>query len=148
MKDKIIEILEKYDIDEYHWKLEIAEEIESSLKKQIEEDKSKIICTIGSSRFAEIEAVKKWEFEKEGNICIGMHLLPQWYADKQGWEKNHHGAEQENVADIMDALHLKKIDMADEVFVINYKGYIGERTRFEINYATEHGKPIKYLESI
>jgi len=26
-REQIIEVLEKYDIDEYHWKLEIADEI-------------------------------------------------------------------------------------------------------------------------
>ena len=108
----------------------------------------KVICTIGSSRFCEIEAIKKWEFEKQGFICLGMHLLPEWYAKSQNWKETHHGAEQENVVEIMDNLHLRKIDMADKVFVINYQGYIGERTRFEINYAKSINKPIEYLEPI
>jgi len=112
----------------------------------LKEDRPEIICTIGSSRFAELEAVKKWELEKKGNICIGMHLLPQWYTEQMGWKESHHGAEQENIAEIMDALHLKKIEMADEIFVINFHGYIGKRTQFEIDYATKLGKPIRYLE--
>ena len=44
------------------------------------------------------------------------------------------------------AIHKRKIDMADEIFVINVGGYIGSSTRAEIEYATTHGKPVHYLE--
>ena len=40
--------------------------------------------------------------------------------------------------------HLKKIDLADEVVVINVAGYIGERTRQEIGYAQRQHKRIRY----
>ena len=40
----------------------------------------------------------------------------------------------------------KFLDMADEIFVINVDGYIGESTRSEIDYAIEHGKKVRYLE--
>ncbi len=43
-------------------------------------------------------------------------------------------------------MHLRKIDLADEIFVINVGGYIGESTRSEIAYAEETGKKINYLE--
>lgn len=46
---------------------------------------------------------------------------------------------------MLDVLHLRKIDDANEVLVINTAGYIGESTRNEIAYATEHGKTIRYL---
>ena len=39
----------------------------------------------------------------------------------------------------------RKIDMADEIFVINVGGYIGESTRSEIEYAKKAGKAIRYL---
>jgi len=42
MKDKIIKILEKYDIDEYHWKLEIADEIDI-LQKNALQGRKKLI---------------------------------------------------------------------------------------------------------
>ena len=47
---------------------------------------------------------------------------------------------------MLDDLHFQKIDMADEIFVINVGGYIGESTRNEIEYAKKQGKVIKYLE--
>jgi hypothetical protein len=49
--------------------------------------------------------------------------------------------------DALDALHKRKIDLADRVFVLNVGGYIGDSTRSEIEYATEQGKPIDYLEA-
>lgn len=45
-------------------------------------------------------------------------------------------------------MHKQKIDMSDEIIVINIDGYIGESTRNEINYAKEKGKKVNYLESI
>ncbi|NCB33597.1 MAG: hypothetical protein EOM64_06905, partial [Erysipelotrichia bacterium] len=47
---------------------------------------------------------------------------------------------------MLDDMHKRKIDMADEIFVINKNGYIGDSTRSEIAYAESHGKPVKYLE--
>ena len=44
------------------------------------------------------------------------------------------------------SMHLRKIDLADEIFVINVGGYIGESTRREIEYAEDTGKKINYLE--
>ena len=48
--------------------------------------------------------------------------------------------------EMLDDMHNRKIDMADEIFVINVGGYIGDSTRFEIDYAIEHGMKIRYLE--
>jgi len=39
-----------------------------------------------------------------------------------------------------------EIEMADEIYVINVGGYIGSSTRSEIEYATEKGMPVRYLE--
>ena len=47
----------------------------------------------------------------------------------------------------LDELHKRKIDLADEVFVLNVGGYIGSSTRSEIEYAEAHGKPVTYLEA-
>ena len=48
---------------------------------------------------------------------------------------------------MLDDMHLRKIDMADEVFVINVGGYIGSSTRREIEYAVSQGKKVNYLEN-
>jgi len=45
----------------------------------------------------------------------------------------------------LDELHLRKIDKADRVFVLDVGGYVGESTAREIAYAEAHGKPVRYL---
>ena len=49
---------------------------------------------------------------------------------------------------MLDDMHKRKIDMADEIFVINVGGYIGSSTRSEIDYAKKNGKAVQYLESM
>jgi hypothetical protein len=49
---------------------------------------------------------------------------------------------------MLDDMHKRKIDLADEIFIINAGGYIGPSTRSEIEYASKTGKPVKYLEPI
>lgn len=46
---------------------------------------------------------------------------------------------------MLDDMHKRKIDMADEIFVINVDGYIGSSTRSEIEYAETHNKNVNYL---
>ena len=47
--------------------------------------------------------------------------------------------------EMLDDMHLRKIDLADEIFVVNVNGYIGESTRREIAYAKSTGKKVNYL---
>lgn len=46
----------------------------------------------------------------------------------------------------LDALHLRKIDLADRVLVVNPGGYVGESTSREIAYARASGKPVSFTE--
>ena len=54
----------------------------------------------------------------------------------------------EKTKKMLDEMHKQKIDMSDEVYVINVGGYIGESTKSEIEYAKEKGKRISYLENV
>lgn len=101
-----------------------------------------IVCLCGSTRFIEQMAIKAWELEKEGNIVLSCHLLPKWYCDAPD-----HFAEVEGVAKQMDQLHMRKIDLADEVLFLNVGGYLGESSRNELQYARDKGKVIRFLES-
>ena len=49
---------------------------------------------------------------------------------------------------MLDAMHRQKIDMSNEIYVINFGGYIGESTKSEIEYAVSTGKKVNYLEDI
>lgn len=86
-------------------------------------------------------AIEMWEAEKRGAITLGCHLLPSSYTTV-----GHHLAEELGLAEVLDAVHLRKIDLADRLVVINVGGYIGESTRREIAYAESKGKPISYVE--
>ncbi len=100
------------------------------------------VCFSGSTRFLDVMAVKRWEMERDwGAITLGCHLLPDSYGAAPD-----HQAEVEGCAEHMDELHCRKIDMSDELYVINVGGYIGEATRREIDYALSLGKPVQYLE--
>ena len=54
----------------------------------------------------------------------------------------------EKTKKMLDEMHKQKIDMSDEIYVINVGGYIGESTKSEIEYAKRNGKKINYLECI
>ncbi|MET7853107.1 hypothetical protein ABZT48_33855 [Streptomyces avermitilis] len=49
---------------------------------------------------------------------------------------------------MLDGLHRRKIDLADDVLVVNPGGYIGDSTRSEIDYARALGKPVRYTHPI
>lgn len=105
----------------------------------------RVITLCGSSRFVDIMAVIAWELERDEHVIVlGLHLLPQWYAK----DIPDHIAEHQGCADLMDERHLRKIDISDEILVVNHKGYIGESTKKEIKYAKKNGKTIRYLEPL
>jgi hypothetical protein len=53
----------------------------------------------------------------------------------------------EEQKETIDELHKRKIDLADEVLVLNVGGYIGKSTQSEIHYAEAHNKIVRFLES-
>lgn len=106
--------------------------------------KPKIVVMCGSSKYTDIIAVAEWLIERdELAITMGLNLLPQWYPDCP----SDHLAEAEGCAEEMDELHFRKIDLADEIFVVDWDGYIGNSTAREIEYAKTHGKNIRYFTS-
>lgn len=49
--------------------------------------------------------------------------------------------------EVLDALHLRKIDLADLVLVVNSGGYVDESTRWEVAYAQAVGKPANFTDA-
>lgn len=100
--------------------------------------KYKVITLCGSTRFKDqfMEAQKRLTLE--GNIVISVGLFGH-SGDEEVWKPG--------TKEMLDDMHRAKIDMADEIFVINVGRYIGESTRSEIEYAMANGKPVRYLES-
>lgn len=99
--------------------------------------KYKVITLCGSTKFKEqfLEAQKRLTLA--GNIVISVGLFGH-SGDDEVWT--------EGTKAMLDDMHKRKIDMADEIFVINVGGYTGESTRSEIEYAISNGKVVKYLE--
>lgn len=106
---------------------------------------TEIVCLSGSTRFTNEMLMLTWEYAKKGIIALGWCVLPTNH-NADGSKIDHHLAEKEGVAEILDELHLRKIDLCDRLHVINVGGYIGDGTRREIDYALKIGRPITYLE--
>ena len=108
-----------------------------------------IICICGSTKFADLHAIKRWELERNGQaICLMINYLPIWYAEEQGWNGHDHYGEIAGNKETLDELHFRKIDLSNRIYVINKDGYIGESTQNEIDYALSLGKPVDYLEAL
>ncbi|MDO5834601.1 MAG: hypothetical protein Q4Q21_08420 [Lachnospiraceae bacterium] len=106
--------------------------------------KYKVITLCGSTRFKEqfMEAQKRLTLE--GNIVISVGLFGH-AGDQEVWDGMDEGT-LSKTKEMLDDMHKRKIDMADEIYVINVDGYIGDSTRSEIRYAEEHGKPVRYYQ--
>lgn len=105
--------------------------------------KYKVITLCGSTRFKdEFISVQK-KLTLEGNIVISVGLFGHT-GDREVWENMDEGT-LTKTKEMLDDMHKAKIDMADEIFVINVGGYIGDSTKSEIAYAKLHGKRVNYL---
>ena len=101
--------------------------------------KYKVITLCGSTKFKEEYLNAQKLLTLEGNIVISVGLFGH-SGDNEVWS--------EGTKAMLDDMHKRKIDMADEIFVINVDGYIGESTRSEIEYAKSTGKGVKFLEQL
>jgi hypothetical protein len=97
----------------------------------------KIITLCGSTRFRDEFIAEQKRLTLEGNIVISVGLFGH-SGDEEVWTKS--------TKVMLDDMHKRKIDLADEIFVINPGGYIGSSTKSEIEYAMESGKSVRYLE--
>jgi hypothetical protein len=97
-----------------------------------------VVCLCGSGRF--LDAFNAVEFTETlaGKIVLTIGC------------NTHDVARCASLAPakpMLDELHLRKIDLADEVLILNVGGYIGESTSRELAYARQAGKTIRFLES-
>ena len=108
--------------------------------------KYKVITLCGSTRFKDAFMEAQKRLTLEGNIVISVGLFGH-SGDQEVWEGMDEGT-LTRTKEMLDDMHKRKIDMADEIFVINVGGYIGSSTRSEIDYAQATGKPVRYLEEM
>lgn len=106
--------------------------------------KYKVITLCGSTKFKD-EFMKAQKYlTLKGNIVISVGLFGH-KGDSEVWENMDEGT-LTKTKEMLDDMHKRKIDMADEIFVINVNGYIGDSTKSEIEYAIKTGKKVNYLE--
>ena len=100
--------------------------------------KPKVVCLCGSTRFKDAFEKAMRDETLAGNIVLTVGLFGHLEGlDMDGPTKM-----------MLDKLHLAKIDLADEVLVLNVEGYIGNSTRNEIIYALDTNTLVRYLEPI
>ena len=101
----------------------------------------KIVCLCGSTRFVKefIEAQFRETFA--GNIVLTVSGFPRKPDGTRAVV-----SDEQKVA--LDILHFQKIELADEIFVINVGGYIGPSTRKEVSHALELDKVVRFLEEV
>lgn len=97
----------------------------------------RIVCLCGSTRFWKAFQEQSLRLTKKGIIVLSIGCATA--------SDDEHGITPEEKV-IFDELHLRKIDLADEVLVLNVGGYIGPSTRREVVYATMHRKLVELLE--
>lgn len=96
-----------------------------------------VVTLCGSTRFKDAFLLAQKKLTLNGNIVISVGLFGH-SGDKEVWTAG--------TKEMLDDMHKRKIDMADEIFVINVGGYIGSSTSSEIEYAASHGKKVRFLE--
>ncbi|MEU3437804.1 hypothetical protein [Streptomyces sp. NPDC006863] len=95
-------------------------------------DRPEIVCICGSARFVDEMRAANRELTFAGIIVVAPGEADGPVTDEQ--------------KTVLDALHLRKIDLADRVLVVNPGGYIGESTSREIDYSHATGKPISFTD--
>ncbi|MCF6408800.1 hypothetical protein [Pseudalkalibacillus salsuginis] len=94
----------------------------------------RVITLCGSTKF------KKQFREMEASLTLQGHIVISlgFFEQSEGIKITE---EQER---LFQEIHFKKIDMADEIFVIDVNGYIGNSTNKEIEYALKMNKDVLY----
>ena len=103
-------------------------------------DRPEIVCICGSTRFADEMRAATRELTFAGVIVVA----PGVFGRTEDQDAGTTITSAQKAA--LGALHLRKIDLADRVLVVNPDGYIGESTRREIEYAQATGKPVSFTD--
>lgn len=95
-----------------------------------------IVCLCGSTRFAEAFVKANKDETLAGRIVLSVGM----FGHVEGLDMNG------QVKAGLDVLHKEKINLADEVLVLNVGGYVGASTCSEVRHAINRGKNIRWLE--
>lgn len=123
--------------------LGIANHLTSGIKMEHLESQAKprptVVCLCGSARYAE-----QFRSENLHETIAGRIVLSIGCDTKSDTDMLALGELTTEAKARLDELHLRKIDLADEILVLNVDDYIGESTRREIAYARAAGKRVRW----
>lgn len=103
----------------------------------------KVVCLCGSTRFYDAFQKANYDLTCQGHIVLSVGF----YVNNTGVHGEGVGCN-DSLKIKLDELHKRKIDLADEIFVLNVGGYVGESTKSEIEWAKKTRKLIRYLEPL
>lgn len=129
VRDKIPEEINKIEGRKANYKILDEEEYQKDKKYNI-------ITLCGSINFKDEFLKVQEKLVLEGNIVFTPNFFDNIKKEEISLETKK----------MLDKMHKQKIDMSDEIYVINQGGYIGESTKLEIEYAKSKGKKVTYLE--
>lgn len=99
-----------------------------------------VVCLCGSTRFVDEFNRQRGRLTRDGQIVLSIEIV----TTQTRAEDPQHADPALKAR--LDELHLRKIDLADYILVLNVGGYTGPSTQAEIRYARAAGKPVRYLE--
>lgn len=144
LKKRELDETDKHDEDTVTYHKEPQGNLTSSRERH------KVVTLCGSTRFKDEFMKVATDLTREGYIV----LMPHVFSHSESEDNLNHSLNPDkllnmNLANSLNSellnIHLAKIDMSDEIFVINKDGYIGDGTKQEIKYASDHGKIIRFL---
>jgi hypothetical protein len=112
------------------------------MKPNISKQRPTIVCLCGSTRFYKTFMEHNYLETMQGKIVLSVGFYPHAVNEMHG-EGVGITPEQKEA---LDQLHLRKIELADEVLILNVGGYIGSSTARELSHAIILGKRVRFLE--
>jgi hypothetical protein len=102
-----------------------------------------VVCLCGSTRFSDTFREANLRETLAGRIVLTIGCDMKSDAEVFAGFSD---ALLEDVKSRLDELHKRKIDLADEVLILNVGDYIGSSTRSELEYARRLRKRVRWLE--
>lgn len=104
-----------------------------------------VVCLCGSTRFPDAFELANMHESMRGHLVISVGLFGHGDKPVGAMFLTSDGNENTEEKKMLDKLHYRKIDLADEILVINVGGYVGSSTKREIEYAEMSDKTVRYM---
>lgn len=95
-------------------------------------ERPEVVCLCGSLRFQHLFQSERQRLTAEGVIVLGPEAISEELTPSR--------------RALLGELHLRRIDLADEVRVVSEGGYLGSATTREIEHARQKRKAISSVE--